>query len=574
MTLDPREIVARRAPGARPWPRIPAIAWIALFGGWFLLSSAPARAQGGQDTEDAATATEPPDAGPTTSPSSVGGDDAGSDSGAPLLDAGVSAAALLDAGSDDAGSSDAGSADAGSTDGLSSTDGGFVELLEEEATEHPIHDDGHGMPTVDAETTEDVVRTLLGLVALLALAWLGGHERIRQFEERIGIAQVMTSGFPFVLLGLIAQAPGVDILNDQTVARLTPVLQFGLGWIGFHTGFQLDSRAASVVPRGTATVVILLTALPFLLITALAGAALWGLGLASDHVMLTRDAVMIGLAGALSAPTLARLVQASNPRAIQLVQTMSLLDDVVVVVAFACLAAWLRPAGGETGWVLPAVGWVFVTFGMAAVLGLLTDIVLRGTDSRAEKTSLLLGVVALTAGMAAIFQLSALVVCFLAGVLFRNLPASADRRQIEDAFGRLERPVYHLFLIIVGALWRPELIAGWLVLPLFLIARTLGRFLAARIARSLPPEARPTSLADTPDADLVLPPIGQLAIAFVITAQTLYESAAVRAMVTAVIGGSIVMEIVVQLGARRRSSPPASRATTTSSSETGEGGAA
>jgi len=40
----------------------------------------------------------------------------------------------------------------------------------------------------------------------------------------------------------------------------------------------------------------------------------------------------------------------------------------------------------------------------------------------------------------------------------------------------------------------------------------------------------------------------------VITAQTLYESTAVRAMVTAVIGGSIVMELVVQVGARRRSS--------------------
>jgi uncharacterized membrane protein YfbV (UPF0208 family) len=63
--------------------------------------------------------------------------------------------------------------------------------------------------------------------------------------------------------------------------------------------------------------------------------------------------------------------------------------------------------------------------------------------------------------------------------------------------------------------------------------------------------------------------MGQLAIAFVITAQTLYESQAVRAMVTAVIGGSIVMEIVVQLGARRRAStvPPAP------SSDAGDGGA-
>lgn len=408
-----------------------------------------------------------------------------------------------------------------------------------------------------AETTGDVVRTLLGLVALLALAWAGGHERMRKLEERLGIAQVMTSGLPFVLLGVVARAPGIDVLNESVLQGLTPLLQFGLGWIGFHTGYQLDSRAAAIVPRGTATVVILLTALPFLLITALAGAALWGLGLSTDHVTLTRDAVMLGLAGALSAPTLQHLARASSPRAIELVQTMSLLDDVVVIVAFSCLAAWLRPAGGETGWVLPAVGWVFVTFGMAAVLGLVTQAVVSGTDSAAERTSLLLGTVCLTAGMASTFQLPPLVVCFLAGVLLRNLPGG-DKRQLEESFSRLERPIYHLFLIIVGALWRPESSSGWIVLPLFLAARTLGRFVGARVARALPEDGRPASLSETPDADLVLPPMGQLAIAFVITAQTLYESAAIRALVTAVLGGSIVMELVVQLGARRRT--PASPA--------------
>ncbi|MBX7195586.1 MAG: cation:proton antiporter [Sandaracinaceae bacterium] len=464
------------------------------------------------------------------------------------FDASAMDAGTVDAGRFDAGTIDGGTIDAGATDTI---DAGPSSLASE-----PAHPPATSAP---AEATGDVVRTLLGLVALLALAWLGGHRRVRQLEERLGVAQVMTSGFPFVLLGLLAHAPGIDILSVDTVARLTPILQFGLGWIGFHTGFQLDSRATAAVPRGTGTVVILVTALPFFFITALAGATLWGMGLSTDHISLTRDAVMLGLAGALSAPPLAHLARTTSARALQLVHTMSMLDDVVVIIAFACMAAWLRPVGDDTGWVLPAVGWVFVTFGMAAVLGLLTDAVIRGTDSRAERASLLLGLVAFTSGMAAVFQLPPLVVCFLAGVLFRNLPAGTDKREMEEAFARLERPIYHLFLIFVGALWRPEELAGWLVLPLFLVARTVGRYAGARVARSLPIENRPECLDEAPDGDLALPPMGQLAIAFVITAQTLYESAAVRALVTAVIGGSIAMELVVQLGARRRVSvtPPA-----------------
>ena len=45
--------------------------------------------------------------------------------------------------------------------------------------------------------------------------------------------------------------------------------------------------------------------------------------------------------------------------------------------------------------------------------------------------------------------------------------------------------------------------------------------------------------------------MGQLAIAFIITAQTLHASNAMRAMVTTVVVGGIVIEMVVQLVSRR-----------------------
>ena len=194
--------------------------------------------------------------------------------------------------------------------------------------------------------------------------------------------------------------------------------------------------------------------------------------------------------------------------------------------------------------------WVFVTFGMAVVLGLITFVALRGTDSTAEKITLLLGAVCLTTGLASTFSLAPLVVCFMAGVVLRNLP-SDDTQQLQDAFGRLERPIYHLFLVIVGALWRPEAFEGWLILPVFVVVRALGRWVGARSARALADDARPAGLNDTSDFDLVSPPMGQLAIAFIITAQTLHASDAMRAMVTTVVVGGIVIEMVVQLVSRR-----------------------
>lgn len=461
------------------------------------------------------------------------------------LDGGAPDAAQADAG--DAGAVDAGWTDGGASDasvddaGMSETLGPLEDMLPEAISDTVS-------AAIASETTNDVVRTLVGMVGLLALAWLAGHDRIKRLEARFGIAPLMVSGLPFVLLGLVARAPGIDVLTEEVVLQLTPLLQFGLGWIGFHTGFQLDSRAADRFPKGSATVVILLTAVPFVLIAGVSVPTLYLLGLDHDLRDLLRDATLLGLAGALSAPA-ERLASAFSPAASELVRAIGVLDDVVCVIAFACVAAWLRPASESSTWVLPEVGWVFVTFGIAAVLGFLTYLVLRGTDSRAEQISLLLGAVCLTTGIAAVFSLPPLVVCFLAGVLLRNLPGE-DKEKLEESFSQLERPIYHLFLLIVGALWRPESLAGWLLTPAFLLARSLGRFGGARLARVVPAADRPDALAETRNRDLVLPPMGQLAIAFVITAQTLYEAPAVRAMVTAVVVSAVLLEIGFQAALR------------------------
>ena len=43
---------------------------------------------------------------------------------------------------------------------------------------------------------------------------------------------------------LIARLPAVGILTDDVIAEVTPVLHFGLGWLGFLVGFRFDVRFA------------------------------------------------------------------------------------------------------------------------------------------------------------------------------------------------------------------------------------------------------------------------------------------------------------------------------------------
>src|SRR5690606_22703655 len=92
------------------------------------------------------------------------------------------------------------------------------------------------------ESTVFAIKVIGGLIALLVLAYLGAHRRVVRFQEQLGISGVITAGFPFVALGLVASLEPVGVLSGQVLENLRSVMFFGLGWLGFIIGAQLDIR--------------------------------------------------------------------------------------------------------------------------------------------------------------------------------------------------------------------------------------------------------------------------------------------------------------------------------------------
>ena len=68
-----------------------------------------------------------------------------------------------------------------------------------------------------------------------------------------------------------------------------------------------------------------------------------------------------------------------------------------------------------------------------------------------ETIAVMLGAIALSAGVAGFLKLSPLIVCFVAGLLLANLPG-AWKEEVKQALWRLERPLYLIFLVIVAGL--------------------------------------------------------------------------------------------------------------------------
>ncbi|MCC6624705.1 MAG: hypothetical protein IT385_25875 [Deltaproteobacteria bacterium] len=427
-----------------------------------------------------------------------------------------------------------------------------------EATPSPVEAPPSEPPTspkTSALSSAETIKAILALLVVFALAYLGGHPRVRQWERKIGVAQIVTAGFPFILLGLVGRSEG--FLTPAVLDAIGPLMPLGLGWIGFALGIRVEVRAFEGFPRVLVEAFLTTTLIP---LAAIMGAAMIMLaiveGMSADASFI-RDAVVLATAGIVTARPVLRLIrvakdeEATRARVERLIQ----LEELAAFVVLILLSAFFR-TDANGGWSLPSAGWVFVTIGVGAALGLLVYAALGQIGSEAETAAVLLGSICLAAGAASSLHLSPLALCFLSGALIANFP-SAWKERVRRVLDRLERPIHLLFLVLAGALWQADAWEAWVLMGLFVASRLASRALSFRLFARRHPEVIPAEAARV----LAASPMGPLAMAIVISAHQLFSGPTVPWIVHALIGGAIATELALHLFRREpdpEPPPPAS----------------
>jgi hypothetical protein len=459
--------------------------------------------------------------------------------------------ALADPAPTDAVSTDATPTDAAATD--ASTEPAPHGPTDEAAAPPVIVPVPEAKPVASEDRPWFAVKVFIGLVGLLALAYLGGHPWVLRLERKIGVSRVVAAGFPFLGLGLLAHRG--DILTDDVLGHMRPILHLALGWIGLVIGMRIELGKLSALPRGTVSIIGISTGLPLAMIVAGCGAVLIGGRIIAGESwldpLIVRDALVLGAAGAIAADTetLRYGARRASSEARRTLVQLATLDELAALVGLAFLNAYFRPTGIAVTWQLPSTAWLFVTFGLALVVGVVVYAIVRLPATRTESVALLLGSVAFAAGTASTLHLSPLVVCFVVGMLLANFPGDYKSR-LTDNLARLEMPIYLVFLIVAGAMWRPNLL-GWTAMLVLLAARFIGRWAGGRIVwrnidEKLPADAR---------RSLVFAPMGALPIAVAVNAALLYPDGELSTILTATIGGAILCELALALVWRREELP-------------------
>jgi len=315
-----------------------------------------------------------------------------------------------------------------------------------------------------------IIGVLVALLVAGSRGWLLGQHLpswLRPFVD---------SGVSFIILGVVIGPQGANLITGDHLTQLQPLILVGLGWIGFLYGAHFEWRLMRRYPPGLYAAGSLQALFTFAVV---AGAMWWvlpsALGSGWSNLERLSAALILGICAAGTAP--AGTFRITSQRGIShhnqnILRFMAAIDDLPALAVLALATAWTHPAilGGSTIFFLQ---WVALSIGLGLVTALIAHWVFpRGEDIR-HNSLILLGIVALGAGVAGYLRISPLFVTAVAGMTFANI---SHRK--ESAYGLLagrEHLLYAIVLLLAGILtqidWK---IAAGLV-PLLVLSRLGGK---------------------------------------------------------------------------------------------------
>jgi Kef-type K+ transport system membrane component KefB len=381
------------------------------------------------------------------------------------------------------------------------------------------------------------MKLLFIIIFLIGIGLFGSRRIFSRNPAYLGASHAIQTGLEYLLLGLILGSTLLNIIDQETLRSLAPYISFGLGWVGFLFGHQFKIKILSRLPRRYFSISLIKACISFLIILILSFCLLkWILHISG--VPLYLGSLVLAVTGSCTSPSaLAMADKSLGPdkplELLKLLRYISSIDGLVGITIFGLSLCVLNTNDIFVSKILSAFTWVFVSILIGLFMGYLFHFLITARFSDEELLLIVIGTTTLTSGIALHFKLSPLFMNFLMGVIITNSPWSNFR--LSSILIRMEKPVYIVLLLIIGAMWIPDIVgigAGLVYVVFRIMGKTLGTLISTKIFR---PRFEVPMVSG-----LTLVSQGGLALAILINFSLVYSGSWIEIIKSAVITGIII----------------------------------
>jgi len=383
---------------------------------------------------------------------------------------------------------------------------------------------------------------LVSTLAVILLALLGARLTFSTEKTAQGPRLLFRTGTHFLLFGFMLGPAVLELLSQDALEGLFPLMALGLGWVGFLFGLQLDRNLLREFEPRLHGVAYLQAILALWIFAGLAWAGLLYFDVARDPWVAMAWAA--AATAALSTPAGIAMISSNflvRGPVRQLLFFVSSMDAVVGIVALQIIySVYHSPNSFPDLGTLPGFFWVGAAVALGVMCGIIFLWLTRRRPSNEELTLFLMGTCAFAAAAALRLHVSPLFVCVIMGAVVANL--SPAHRRVFTAVQGWEKPIYVILLLLAGALLD---LSNWLVWPLagvYVLGRAfskvVGTWLAVRIVR--PGMRTPQSLGTG------LLPQGGISIALALSVLlTFYDAETQNGAAGQLLFGIVVLGVVI-----------------------------
>lgn len=334
------------------------------------------------------------------------------------------------------------------------------------------------------------MKIFLALLIIIVVVFGGYHLTFRQFKIPLFARTFYLSGLEFILLGVLLGPLFFNVLDENSIRGLEPLMALLLAWVGMLFGFQFE--------------ISILRRFPILQLLAAIGEGLVTLVLVFAGIYLTFDlffeipenmkiiySLALAAVAACTAQTGLALVASANSivnrDSLNLIRYISIIGGAGALIMYGFIFLF-RPETSDISFFYRLGIETIMTIVSCFSLLLLYTLFLTKWRRSEELHLVIIGMAVLSSGMASVLNLSPVLLNFFMGFWLVNL--SVEKERIFKFLISVEKPLYLMILVFLGAYFKLDSTWPLILAVSYFVLRSVGKFSGWFLVMALKPDSK------------------------------------------------------------------------------------